>query len=40
MSALDVSQTNRSVTRFLGRLIPFLTTALRLLQGLRRSPFS
>jgi hypothetical protein len=33
MSALDVSQTNRFGDRFLGTLIPPLTTALRLLQG-------
>jgi glycerophosphoryl diester phosphodiesterase len=33
MSALDVSQTNRFGDRFLGTLIPSLTTALRLLQG-------
>src|SRR6202011_1684354 len=33
MSALDVSQTNRFGERFLGTLIPSLTTALRLLEG-------
>jgi glycerophosphoryl diester phosphodiesterase len=33
MSALDVSQTNRFGDRFLGTLIPSLTTALRLLEG-------
>jgi glycerophosphoryl diester phosphodiesterase len=33
MSALDVSQTNRFGERFLGTLIPTLTTALRLLEG-------
>jgi glycerophosphoryl diester phosphodiesterase len=33
MSALDVSQTNRFGDRFLGTLIPSLTTTLRLLQG-------
>lgn len=33
MSALDVSQTNRFGEKFLGTLIPSLTTALRLLQG-------
>jgi glycerophosphoryl diester phosphodiesterase len=33
MSALDVSQTNRFGDRFLGTLIPSLTTTLRLLEG-------
>ena len=33
MSALDVSQTNRFGERFLGTLIPSLTTTLRLLEG-------
>jgi glycerophosphoryl diester phosphodiesterase len=33
ISALDVSQTNRFGDRFLGTLIPSLTTALRLLEG-------
>ena len=33
MSALDVSQTNRFGDKFLGTLIPSLTTTLRLLEG-------